>query len=208
MNCRPGSDKIHVVSGRSDDIPQSRLRATSAPFLFNLCFHAHNLPISRPKLSRWGSAVAYSESAVLMTLDQSNTECLSAPELRERGWTESLIKRFLKDPDKLVKNPHYSSAAPMRLYLKRRIEKAEGKQMFAEAKAIAAKRSQASKVAIHKKNYSAVCVPSSIRGCNRMIKVVSTRTSRPPLFELVAGTKLQGFLGHALLREQLLQRLR
>jgi hypothetical protein len=35
------------------------LRATSAPFLFNLCFHAHKLPISRPKPSRWGSAVAY-----------------------------------------------------------------------------------------------------------------------------------------------------
>src|SRR5262249_12173896 len=64
MNCRPGSDKIHVVSGRSDDIPQSRLRATSAPFLFNLCFHAHNLPISRPKLSRWGSAVAYVSNVI------------------------------------------------------------------------------------------------------------------------------------------------
>jgi hypothetical protein len=35
------------------------LRATSALFLFNLCFHAHKLPISRPKPSRWGSAVAY-----------------------------------------------------------------------------------------------------------------------------------------------------
>jgi hypothetical protein len=80
-------------------------------------------------------------------MKSSDTACLSVPELRERGWTESLIKRFLKDPDKLVKNPHYSSAAPMRLYLKRRVEKAEGKQTFAEAKAIAAKRSQAGKVA-------------------------------------------------------------
>ena len=35
------------------------LRATSAPFLFKLCFHAHKLPIPRPKLSRWGSAAAY-----------------------------------------------------------------------------------------------------------------------------------------------------
>jgi hypothetical protein len=35
----------------------------------------------------------------------------------------------------------------MRLYLKRRVEKAEGKQTFAEAKGIAAKRSQAGKVA-------------------------------------------------------------
>jgi hypothetical protein len=35
------------------------LRAASAPLLFNLCFHAHKLPISRPKPSRWGSAVAY-----------------------------------------------------------------------------------------------------------------------------------------------------
>ena len=62
--------------------------------------------------------------------------------------------------------------------------------------------------AINKKNLSAVRVPSRIRGCYRIIKVVSTRTSRLPLFELVAGTKLQGFSGHALLREQLWQRLR
>ena len=35
------------------------MRAPSTPFLLNLCFHAHKLPISRSKPSRWVSAVAY-----------------------------------------------------------------------------------------------------------------------------------------------------
>jgi len=38
------------------------------------------------------------------------------------GLTDSLIKK-LGEPDKLVRNPHYGSAAPMRLYLRERVEK-------------------------------------------------------------------------------------
>ena len=50
------------------------LRATSAPFLFKLCFHAHKLPIPRPKLSRWGSAAAYLSSALCFaSLSRSST---------------------------------------------------------------------------------------------------------------------------------------
>ncbi|MDQ7026754.1 MAG: hypothetical protein Q9P01_10995 [Anaerolineae bacterium] len=36
--------------------------------------------------------------------------------------TDSLIKK-LGEPDKITRNPHYSSAAPMRLYLRERVEK-------------------------------------------------------------------------------------
>jgi hypothetical protein len=33
------------------------------------------------------------------------------------GWTRRLIDTLLGEPDKLARNPHYASAAPMRLYL-------------------------------------------------------------------------------------------
>jgi len=62
--------------------------------------------------------------------------------------------------------------------------------------------------AIHKKNTARFVSHRAFEEVTEIIKVVSTRTSRLPLFELVAGTKLQGFSGHALLREQLWQRLR
>ena len=41
-------------------------------------------------------------------------------DLRARGWTDKLIKDLLDTPDATRKNPRFSSAAPMRLYLKTR----------------------------------------------------------------------------------------
>ena len=32
------------------------------------------------------------------------------------GWTRGLIDKLLGEPDKLARNPHYATAAPMRLY--------------------------------------------------------------------------------------------
>ena len=44
-------------------------------------------------------------------------EYVSQSGLYALGWTPSLIKKFLPEP-KEVKNPHYSSAAPMKLWVK------------------------------------------------------------------------------------------
>jgi hypothetical protein len=41
------------------------------------------------------------------------------------GWTRRLIDRLLGEPDKLARNPHYASAAPMRLYLLERVAEVE-----------------------------------------------------------------------------------
>jgi hypothetical protein len=37
-------------------------------------------------------------------------------DLRERGWTDTLIQRFLPDPDETRTNPHYRSGPRMKLY--------------------------------------------------------------------------------------------
>lgn len=53
------------------------------------------------------------------------TEYISVTKLKERGWTDALIREYLEAPDKLCKNPFYSKGAPMRLYLLDRVESFE-----------------------------------------------------------------------------------
>lgn len=43
----------------------------------------------------------------------------------KRGWTDKMIREMLGDPDKTATNPHYSTAAPMKLYLVKRVEAME-----------------------------------------------------------------------------------
>ena len=68
----------------------------------------------------------------------------------ERGWTDCTIRRILGEPDKYARNPHYRNAAPMHLYLIKRVDEAEkscyftrhvpsAKQKLAAAKAVRTK---------------------------------------------------------------------
>lgn len=50
----------------------------------------------------------------------------------ERDWTDGAIKKFLGEPDERVKNPHYASAAPMRLYTLKRVCTTENTPEFQE----------------------------------------------------------------------------
>ena len=45
--------------------------------------------------------------------------------LKERGWTDKLIKQFLPEPDKTVPNPHYSSKSTASLYKLSKVEQLE-----------------------------------------------------------------------------------
>lgn len=49
---------------------------------------------------------------------------------KERGWTDLLIKHFLKEPDLIVDNPHYKSSPPMSLYLIEKIKSIEETPQF------------------------------------------------------------------------------
>jgi hypothetical protein len=50
----------------------------------------------------------------------------------ERNWTEKLIRDFLGEPDKLVKNPHHRTGPMMRLYSIERVDLAEAEPAFLE----------------------------------------------------------------------------
>jgi hypothetical protein len=71
--------------------------------------------------------------------------------LRERGWTDGMIREYLGEPDDTRPNPRYSSAAPMKLYLAERAEAAESSPEWAERKVLGARRRAAGMAAADRK---------------------------------------------------------
>jgi hypothetical protein len=63
------------------------------------------------------------------------------------GWTRRLIDQLLGEPDKLARNPHYASAAPMRLYLIERVAEVEQTPEYQIALAKLGPRREAAKAA-------------------------------------------------------------
>lgn len=65
--------------------------------------------------------------------------------LKQRGWTDGAVKRFLGEPDALVTNPNYRSGPKMRLYDLPRVEAAERSERwrtwFDKTRALRAKAS-------------------------------------------------------------------
>jgi hypothetical protein len=60
--------------------------------------------------------------------------------LRERGWTDAMIREYLGKPDATRPNPRYRSAAPMKLYLAERAKAAEASPEWVERKTREARR--------------------------------------------------------------------
>ncbi len=71
--------------------------------------------------------------------------------LRERGWTDAMIRDYLGDPDATRPNPRYWSAAPMKLYLADRAEAAEATPEWAARKALGDKRRAAGEAVFARK---------------------------------------------------------
>ena len=77
--------------------------------------------------------------------------CLTTASLRERGWTDAMIREYLGEPDATRPNPRYSSAAPMKLYLAERAEAAEASAEWAERERLGARRRAAGLAAADRK---------------------------------------------------------
>jgi hypothetical protein len=71
-------------------------------------------------------------------------EMLNISDLRERGWTQGLIKRFLGEPDATRPNRYRNRRrSPVKLYHVNRVTELEALPEFAEAKSKAMARSKA-----------------------------------------------------------------
>ncbi|WP_172294193.1 hypothetical protein [Pseudoruegeria sp. HB172150] len=75
---------------------------------------------------------------------------LGTADLKERGWTDGLMKRHLPDPDDYRDNPHYKCASPMKFWLISTIKKIERRKSFQEDAARSLKRSVSAKMAAPK----------------------------------------------------------
>ena len=71
--------------------------------------------------------------------------------LKERGWTESLVRKLLGDPDEKACNPHYICAAPQRLYLRTRVKKVEASSIFETEIVEVRKRKEKAKMVAEKR---------------------------------------------------------
>lgn len=61
----------------------------------------------------------------MTTKQKPKSDYTSVAGLKARGWTDRFIKDLLGEPDKLGRNPHYRSAAPVRLYEMTRVIEVE-----------------------------------------------------------------------------------
>ncbi len=79
-------------------------------------------------------------------------ELFTTPDLKSRGWTDSLVRRFLEVPDDTRSNPKYRNAgSPMKLYLRDRVSKIETSMEFMDAKRKADARKISAKKAVETK---------------------------------------------------------
>jgi hypothetical protein len=76
---------------------------------------------------------------------------ISHPTVRERGWTDAMIRDLLGEPDATRTNPIYRSAPPARFYSLIRVQAAEAEEKFTQRRDAAAKRSATSSAAAERK---------------------------------------------------------
>lgn len=77
-----------------------------------------------------------------MSIDKKD---MSVPDLKQRGWTLSLIKKFLGKPDGYRDNPYYKCAGEMKLYRTDRVLDVEATPEFKAAFVVSQKRSMKAK---------------------------------------------------------------
>jgi hypothetical protein len=83
--------------------------------------------------------------------------------LKDRGWTQGLIKRFLGEPDATRPNRYRNRRrSPVKLYKVSRVEEAEASPEFAEAKSKAMVRSEAATKAAQRRAASLLAEADAI----------------------------------------------
>lgn len=83
-------------------------------------------------------------------------ELITASKVKERGWTNSLIKKLLAMPDDYAANMAYPGGAPVRLYRVERVTTIEASAEFRQAKEQSTKRQAASAKALDTKRETAL----------------------------------------------------
>jgi hypothetical protein len=62
--------------------------------------------------------------------------------VKARGWTDTMVRDFLGEPDGSGPNPRYIGGPPLRLYLVERVEESEADGRWGERRATSEARRQ------------------------------------------------------------------
>ena len=81
----------------------------------------------------------------------TKTKFVTKSTLLNLGWTESLVSKFLPEPDKFQPNPYHKSGPPMRLYDLKRVERIEKTKRFIATKQAVEPRKKAARKAVTSK---------------------------------------------------------
>jgi hypothetical protein len=108
-------------------------------------------------------------------MSEARETFLAVSQLKERGWTNALISRFLGDPDELRTNPHYRSGPQMRLYRTERVEQAEASAEFRNAQDCRKAKREAAQMALATKK----------KKLNEYVEAVEIEVPRLPKAELI-----------------------
>jgi len=81
---------------------------------------------------------------------------------KDRGWTDTHIKTFLPEPDKLARNPFSRKAAPMKLYALERVLDVEATPEFRKAREASRTRQLAARERALAKKKEAVAVAEAL----------------------------------------------
>jgi len=104
-------------------------------------------------------------------MNTDKRERITLSTLRERGWTPKLIERVLGAPDLEGENPHYTRAAPMKLYDLARVERAEERddirKVLAERPLRSARAKQGRRTHVERMKQWARTVPMEVKTIER-----------------------------------------
>ena len=95
--------------------------------------------------SRSGKSYVNHNDKVAQTKENVKYVCYSS--LKERGWTDAMIRDYQLTPDKLVPNPHYRCMGEMKLYRIDKLTAIESGDWFKERYAKSLKRREAARKA-------------------------------------------------------------
>lgn len=82
---------------------------------------------------------------------EDKNEYITLTNLKNRGWTNSIIKKMDLQADKQAQNPYYKKAAPVKLFLVDRIEDLENSEQFIALITKSKPRKEAAKNAVDTK---------------------------------------------------------
>lgn len=94
---------------------------------------------------------------------QTSSAHLSLADLRARGWTPTIVARLLGEPDRITRNPHIRTAAPLRLYALARVEAAEATREFSVLLGAADRRSAAARDAAERRRQAVLARVAAVR---------------------------------------------